>query len=299
MRALPSSTVRPVSPFAETALFVERELKKNFKSAKGVLLLVLCLLGGIGFTLAFVWIGKSIREEMQNAVQNSPLELMTSDGQDLELARKFYLSQFWGEENAKHLAKAPLILVIAYSITLRLSPLVTLLVSFDAIAGDLQYKVVRYFTVRARRTSYFVSKFLGLWLTVSLMTALLHFAIWMVGTLRGEAPFADLLSWGIRFWIFTLPMSAVWCAVATFVGSFFRHPALSLLCTLAAFFAIWFTAGVGGRLIRAVQFVDPNRWDLWLVSPDAGRTVAAFAACTAYAAAFTAAGSWLFKRSDV
>ena len=39
---------------------------------------------------------------------------------------------------------------------------------------------VRYWTLRTRRASYFVGKWLGLWATVSAVTFAMHALIWIV-----------------------------------------------------------------------------------------------------------------------
>jgi hypothetical protein len=53
---LDRSTVTPVSPISEVRFVAQRELRKSFRSAKGIVLLVLSLLGGTAVTLLLAWV---------------------------------------------------------------------------------------------------------------------------------------------------------------------------------------------------------------------------------------------------
>src|SRR5262249_33185881 len=64
-RAFSALRVYPLaqmSPLSEVSLVVRRELRKNFRSAKGIVLCILTLLGALGLTLLFAWLAKKKRE---------------------------------------------------------------------------------------------------------------------------------------------------------------------------------------------------------------------------------------------
>ena len=279
-----------MSPISEIRFVAQRELAKSFRSAKGIVLLVLSLLGGTGATLLLVYVQQLKRAKLAGANADMLREL-----------REDAATQIFGDpQTGKSLADAPEVLIAVFLLTIWLTPLVISLLGFDTVAGDLQHKSVRYWTLRCRRWSYFVGKFVGVWATVSMMTLAMHSLIWVLCIARGEAPAATALGWGIRFWLITLPMSAAWCGIATFVSSLFRSPIISLLVIFAAFFGLWLFWMIGQVAhVEALQYAYPNFYDAMLVNPRLDRMMTGFACCVGMAALYVGGGSYLFSRRDV
>lgn len=280
-----------MSPLSEIRFVAQRELRKSFRSAKGIVLLVLSLLAGIGATLILVKAQELKREN-----------LAVVDAEALRGLREEAATRFFGDPAiGKSLADAPEVLVVVLLLTIWLTPVIISLLSFESVSGDLQHKAVRYWTMRTRRWSYFVGKFAGVWTTTSTITLALHALVWMLCILRGEAPAASALGWGLRFWVITLPISAAWCGLATLVSSLFKTPILSLLVTFAAFFVLWLMWGIGNVAHRAdaLQYVYPNFYDAMLVNPRFERVMTGLAACLGMAATYVGLGSFLFTKRDV
>jgi ABC-type transport system involved in multi-copper enzyme maturation permease subunit len=284
------STVRAVSPLSEIRFVAQRELGKSFRSAKGIVLLVLSLLGGTGATLLLVYAQQLKRAKLSDA---SP-EMIRG-------LREEAATQIFGDpQTGKSLAEAPEVLVAVLLLTIWLTPLVISLLGFDSVAGDLQHKSVRYFTLRTRRYSYFVGKWAGIWATVSLMTLAMHGLIWLLCIIRGEASFGVALGWGLRFWLITLPISAAWCGIATFVSSLFRSPIISLLVIFSVFFGLWLFWMIGQVAhVEALQYAYPNFYDAMLINPRLDRSMSGLACCLGMAALYVGGGSYLFSRRDV
>ena len=98
----------------------------------------------------------------------------------------------------------------------------------------MQHKTVRYWTLRTRRCVVHrrqVARRLDDGVDDHAHDA--RASSGCVCIVRGEAPAATALGWGLRFWLITLPISAVWCGIATFVSSIFKTPILALLATFA------------------------------------------------------------------
>lgn len=279
-----------MSPLSEVRFVAQRELLKSFRSAKGIVLLVLSLLGGTGATLLLVKAQQLKREKLAGA-----------DPEALRSLREEAAAQIYGDPaTGKSLADAPEVLLAVLLLTIWLTPLVISLLGFDSVSGDLQHKSVRYWTLRTRRSSYFVGKWAGTFATVSLMTLTMHAAIWVLCIVRGEAPAGAALAWGIRFWLITLPISAAWCGIATFVSSLFKTPIISLLVTFSAFFALWLFWMIGQVThAEALQYVYPNFYDAMLVNPQINKTMTGIAACLGMAALYVGGGSFLFAKRDV
>lgn len=279
-----------MSPLTEIRHVAQRELTKSFRSAKGIVLLVLSLLGGTGATLLIVKAQQLKREKLAQL-----------DPSHLKELREEAATQIFGDPlTGKSLAEAPEVLIAVLMLTVWLTPLVISLLAFDSVSGDMQHKAVRYWTLRTRRTSYFVGKWAGIFASVSALTLAMHAIIWVLCIVRGEAPAGSALGWGLKFWLVTLPISAVWCGLSVFVSSLFKSPIISLLVTFASFFALWLLWMVGQVThADALMYAYPNFYDALLVHPQINKSMTGLAACLGMVGLYVGAGSFLFTKRDV
>jgi ABC-type transport system involved in multi-copper enzyme maturation permease subunit len=271
-----------MSPAREVALLVERELIRNLRSAKGIILALLCVVGGTGMTLAGVSAGKRLNDPQMHEVRSQTL------------------TAIHGKEIGKYLADAPEVLYAMLITTIALSALLAAFIGFDSISSELQHRGVRYWTVRARRSSYIVGKFVGMFAVASIMTFVMHACSWTAILVKTDAAVPDVLSWGLRFWFLTLPVSAAWCAIVTFVSALFRTPILALLSACLAWMVLGLTYVTGKFSEReALTWVYPNGLDRLLFSPNPNEWLGGVGAGAAWAVVFVAAGVVLFQRRDV
>lgn len=291
-----------MSPAREIQILFGRELRRNFRSAKGIVLSVLTLLGG---TLAAFLNAKADQAMKGNHTltgrDGMPMDVVVTADMLREARELTYLKVYkYDEAMAKALVAAPAMLEALFRVCVFMTPLLIAIIGFDAISSDLQHRSVRYWSVRARRSSYIGGKFLGLWVSVSIVTLTLNVLVWILCAIRGDAEFGAMMTWGVRFWLSTLAISAAWCALATLVGSLVKHPFLSLLFVSAAFFA-WWLAGVIGFFGRwpAVLYATPNNYDLFLLSPQGNIVLAGVAGLFAMTAALVAVTSTLFAKRDL
>ena len=260
-----------MSPAAETLLVAQRELRTNLRSAKGVALLVLSLLGG-GLT-ALVFAHKA---------QPKPLDLSGTSVSDMAPA---------------FIAMLGLQTILAA--TIWLTPMLVSLIGFDAISGELQHRSVRYWTVRSRRASFYVGKVIGLWAVVAVVTLFMDALVWLV-FLFGVKDAGDVLKIGPLLWLVSLPISLAWSAFASLVGSQFRQPMLALLMTWAAFFTL-FIAYFMSRVTRleALGYVYPNFYEDWMMGDDPKKAALGAILCVGLGVLVTTAGALAFARRDV
>lgn len=285
---------------------VQRELRKSFRSIKGIILSVLTIAGGGGLALLMAQ-SDDIRQKRLNEKNIGADELL--------LVKKSLFSWwFMDDKTGEHLQTAPGLLFFLFAVSLVLMPAIVLLLGFDSIAADRQHKTVRYWTVRSRRSSYIIGKWLGLWATCGIVALGMHALIWIVCSVRGEAPVADIVSWGFRFWIASMPILGMWCAVSVFISSLMRIPIVALLTTAAIFFVWWliyfpFWISAHGDLPQnptdaaphpsAILYIFPNFYDRFILSPQIGPFMTGLAICFGFAAAMLAASSALFAKRDV
>lgn len=301
----------PVNPAVETRYVVQRELRKSFRSIKGIILAILTAAGGGGLALLFAQSDAIRQEQMKDAKIST--DALT------EFKRILLTEWFMDKDTGAHLAPGPGLLFFLFAVSIVMMPSLVLLLGFDTVSADRQHKTVRYWTIRSRRSSYIIGKFLGLWATVGVVTFAMHLLIWIICIARGEAPFAQVIGWGFRYWLASMPILAMWCAVSTFMSSLFRIPIVGLLSTAAVFFLWWllyipfwtrghvgFFALMAGRMPpeelakpSTVLYFYPNFYDRLLLSPNAGQFLSGLAVCFGFTAALLAAGSALFAKRDV
>jgi ABC-type transport system involved in multi-copper enzyme maturation permease subunit len=287
-----------MNPGAEVLLVAQREIRKNLRSAKGVVLLVLSLLGGAIVALILAFVAQKQHEILAEQLKGLPPEAAAE--LTTKVQRQIILQLGDGDEAlGDALAKAPGALLGVLKVTVWIGPALIAILGFDAVSGEIQHRTVRFWTVRSRRASFYVGKVLGLWAVVSLLTLLVHLLVWIIVIARGETAGA-VLEWGPRLWGITLPISLVWCAIAQLVGSQFRQPILSLLVTFASFFGLWigFVLAISGKA-PPLLYLYPNAFDTWLIHPHVDRLLEGLAICVGSAAVYIGAGAAAFVQRDV
>jgi len=279
-----------VTALNEVGLIASREIRKNLRSVKGLVMVILSLLGAIAVALLLVKLRKFNEMDMS--------------AEQLRAGQEFVLSKKYDDEQlGKYLAGAPAVLTSLMFMTIWLSPLLVAALGFDGISGELQHRSVRYWMVRARRGSYFAGKVIGLWTVVAAITLVMHVLIWIVTLIQGgtgTAGASETLSWGVHFYLVTLPISAAWCGIATLISSRCRSPIFAIFVTSAIFAALWVVYIVGEvAQVKALTFLYPNSYDAWLLSPRIDRVALGAFVCFAISAFTTGLGTFFFTRSDV
>jgi ABC-type transport system involved in multi-copper enzyme maturation permease subunit len=280
-----------MSPATEVRLIAFREIRKNLRSAKGIVLFVLSILGGLAMALL---LAKFAPPKLEITFADLPPE-----------QREGLLKHFLGDEAlADYIVfQAPIALREVFDKTVWLGPLLVSLMAFDAIPSELQYRTVRYWAGRSRRSSYFLGKLFGVWGVVSTVTFVMHALVWIVCISRGVAPVGTILGWGIHFWLATLPLSLIWCALATLVSSQLKSPPLALIVIFAVFFLLWLASMLAPlpwfESVKWIAWAYPNSFDVWLMHPHVDRAAATLFVCMACAAFYAAIGATLFARRDV
>ncbi len=291
-----------MNPLVEIRVLLARELRRAFRSAKGIALGALTLLGAFVTSLICVWVEGSNRTRLGAA-----------SSQDFAELKRQAIAQASGDAAfASYVASIPSSLLAFLKITIWLAPLLVALLGFDVVSGELQYRSVRFWTVRSRRWSYFTAKLLGLWLAVGLVTLVLNLLAGMVALVRGYVTPWELLIWGTRFWFVSFVIAGVWAAIATLISSCFRAPILALLTTFATFFVMWLfgLSGLISRLRDAsvtgvvkemswYEYFYPNAYDTLLLSSEMTKVLTSLVILIAVVGVTSAAGSLLFERRDI
>jgi ABC-type transport system involved in multi-copper enzyme maturation permease subunit len=295
-----TGSVRAVNPILETWIIVSRELRKNFRSVKGIALLTLSVLGGAVLALAYAFI------------EQKKKEFGIANGEGLETMRQNAYMQLYGDEAmAKYLAPSSEGLAFSTYVSFWLLPLLIAIVGFDGISGEVQHRSVRFWTARSRKTSYYAGKVVGLWLTIVGMLLVTHVIVWIVLVIFGASSASAIFGWGVRYFVTIIPTAAAWTSVAVLVASQFRAPLVSLLSVCALFF-VMFVSNVGGGLYTAIQkakgnegaknfvnYIYPSAYDSFLLHPSPAKWGMALGLCFAFVIVCGGLGMAIFQKRDV
>ncbi len=279
----------------ETGFIVERELRRNFRSARGLALYALTLLGGLVSTL----IGSKVNDMTTDVRGEYGTEAVQVG------AAKVYEMLYRNDSIvAERLSHAPSTLVITAWASVWLCPLLVALIGFDAISAERQHRTLRYLTVRTRRGSYFVGKWLGLWATTSIVLFGVQLISWVCDlALVHDSP-ADVFTWGPALYAVALPILGAWSALATFMGSFVKTPMIALLLIFGSFTLCWilgnlFSGADASSPWHYIAFAYPGSFDHFLLRTGFKQILQGLGASMAFPLIFVGGGALLFKRSEV
>ncbi len=283
-----------MSAATELVPIVLRELRKSFRSSKGIALTAFSLLCTLAATLLLVKADQVKRDQIPADI---PMDQVHEQFQ--QVAMKVY-EEWYNVDVANALKEAPIVFFLIFISTVWVAPLLVAILGFDAVSAETQHKTVRYWTVRTHRVSYFLGKFLGLWSTVSILTFTMSALIWAVCVVRGTTTAAETVSWGLRLWALTLPLSAAWCGIAILVGSMFNSPMVSLLTIFTSFFVLWVVWLIGNAShSAALLHLYPNHFDRYLLLCSPMGLAKGIGGCLAIATASVGAGALRFTMRDL
>ncbi|MCU0655974.1 MAG: ABC transporter permease [Polyangiaceae bacterium] len=282
-----------MSTMLEIGLTASRELRRNLKSAKGLAMGALFLLGGTGGSLLYARFTRYALERLGQGKVIPPEAL-----RDAKLSA---LKEVYQEATAQYLVDCPTVLLFLFRGTLLAIPLLTLLAGFDSISGETQHRTLRYFAARAERSSIVLGKTLGLWVTISGLVLLLHLAVWVLSLINDDGTAAQIASWGPRLWALSLACAACYAGITALFSALFRTPAVALFVGVAALAAM----GVLGLILNFMEgagqlaYLLPSKYDSLLLSHEPTRVLGAIGALLAWTTVTSLTASELVRRRDL
>ena len=285
-----------VSAALEVQLVALRELRKSLRSLKGIVLLALTVLGGGSFMYLLLRAVRSFEQD----------ELSRVDAASVQMIRVRVIKSFLdAPDSAEYLAKIPLILLLLGYLTVAFTPALVALAGFDTVSGELQHRSNRFWTVRVRKPSYLLGKWLALWIVAAATMLPLHVAVWIMAIATGEISASEALSWGPRVWLWWLPIAAAWSAMVVLASSLVRRPFFALVLSLLGALGLWIVSKVFLLMGHAhpgmerMVFVVPSACVDLIGSGDVSMALVGIGVTAAFAISALALASVLFQRSDV
>lgn len=171
----------------------------------------------------------------------------------------------------------PTLVVVVFYLGIFFLPAYVALMGFDQLSGEVGPRSMRYLTVRARRSSVLLGKFLAQ--TTILLTLVLGLDLilcvyaWVSTPGFGFGAFALNL---VRFWVGTFVFALAFLALTALCSSITSNPAVSLvtnfICIMAAFglwwAGLWFGRGEGHPL-EYIRYLSPMNYCTKLLDPEA------------------------------
>lgn len=281
---------------SEVLLTFARELKRTLRSAKGVGGLALFLLGGAG--VAITLFSALDRAHYWNS------ETGLRDGIRRQALEAMYEGDARKDAIVTYLMRMPEPVMAFYQIAAFFLAMLTMVWGFDSVAGDVQYRTIRYVTLRARRPSLVVGRWLALWVSGMVVTLIVSLILWAGLASKGVFPIGDVIHYGLRTWIATGTLALWYSALTIFSSSLYRTPVLALLTSGGLATLLFFLRHLSGASwapgwLRAVHDAFPGSWDDRLIGPEFAQWGAGTGVCLLWSAVAIAAASAILSKRDV
>jgi ABC-2 type transport system permease protein len=285
----------------EIVVIWSAELRRAVRSARTVVLLGLYALFTTLTLLIVGAITRSVREGLERQTGSEAEQAQAA----LEQAQRGILSFWLSDDTAllESLSRVPMVVIIVFGITLVFLPAYVALMGFDQVSGEVGPRSIRYATVRARRSSVLLGKFLT---QASLLLGLV--LVVDLGIFIYAKAVTPEFGWGLlgitllRFWIAAGVHSLAYVALTTLCSTLFRSPGVSLVFNFILLFVLWTLNKLGGFLgppLEAIRYASPSAYSTNLLHPEPGRFLVSAAAYAGFTLLFLGAAHFTLKERDL
>ena len=287
-----------MSPFKETFIVLQHEVKRSLRSAKTLVLLILYALATLISGLVFIAATRTLQDKLNEALTGR--ELPPEALMQMKLGG---LSTIFGkdEEQLKYLASMPLIVIFFAWFALFFLPLLTALIGFDQVSGELQTRSIRFVSLRARRGSLLAGKVLAQLALLFGLTAIINLAVFGYAALSiKDFPVGSGFLAMARFWALTLVYASAYVGVATLCSTLFRTPIFSFLTAVAFLFLTWVLALLAHlEKLSFIKYALPSHYEDGFFKADTVAVLGSVGALCGFAAAFLALAYFALRTRDL
>ncbi|RYZ38608.1 MAG: ABC transporter permease [Myxococcaceae bacterium] len=282
------------------------ELRRAVRSGRALVLLGLYSM----FSALVLLVVGFVTRELQNQVNEKLMEA----GADTEATSRAadqmqqgVLGFLTSNDTAmmEALSQVPIVVLIVFKITLFFLPAYIALMGFDQVSGEVGPRSIRYLTVRARRSSVLLGKFLSQATLLLGLVLVIDLAIFVYARiLNPDFAIGVLAANLLKFWGATIVFSLAYVALTTLCSSLFRSPAVSLVFNFILLFVFWLMDSVGRAvadtsLVRFVRYLSPSYYSGNLLHPKLAEFAGSGAAYAAFAAIFLVGAYGVLRARDL
>lgn len=190
-------------------------------------------------------------------------------------------------------------------------PFTTCMAAFNLLSGDIGTKGLRYLLLRTERVNIFLSRFLGTFIFVNVISFAMIFVVIFFHLLKfppaDNAGVVSVCLWGFRGWLAVLVLGLPYLALCGLLSAMVDTPIVSMvLCYLSVGFPILVLKFVGNSLpanLNAdwVDRLTPWGWRNELLYPlaDLPTVLLGVGVHLGFAAFFFLLGVWHFSKRDL
>jgi ABC-2 type transport system permease protein len=204
------------------------------------------------------------------------------------------------------LSQVPLVVLVVFKVTLFFLPAYIALMGFDQISGEVGPRSIRYLTVRARRASLLMGKFLVQATLLVGLVLIIDLGIFLyAGITNRDFTFAALAMNLLKFWLAAIVFSLAYVALTTLCSSLFRLPAVSLIVNFIMLFVFWLMDVVGGAAATSdksgqfIRYLSPSYYAGDLLHPQLTEFGISGLAYAAFAMAFLGLSYGVLRMRDL
>jgi ABC-type transport system involved in multi-copper enzyme maturation permease subunit len=209
------------------------------------------------------------------------------------------------DEQAEFLVKQRPALVSAMLVAqLFCMPFLICLGAFNQLAGDIQYKGLRYLLLRTERANIFLGRFIGTVVFTMAVILLVLLILFLYLALKADFyPASEVFLWLMQGYLALILFALPYIALCSWISAAMDGPGLSLLiCELIAIFPIIFVAIARGMInqnLHVLGWIMPWPFKYTLLHPNPLYVLAATADMLAFTAFFMFLGLRHFQKRDL
>ncbi len=259
----------------EIAVIWGAETRRAIRSGRVVVLLGLYSMFSVLVLLIVGAIANAIRDQVTARLAETGNSEAAATALSAEM-KKSFIGALAGNDAAmmEALSQVPLVVLIVFKVTLFFLPAYIALMGFDQISGEVGPRSIRYLTVRARRASLLMGKFLVQATLLVGLVLVIDLGIFIYAALTNpDFTIAALAVNLLKFWLAAIVFSLSYVALTTLCSSLFRLPAVSLIFNFALLFVFWLMDVVGGAAAASgksgefIRYLSPSYYSGNLLHP--------------------------------
>jgi ABC-2 type transport system permease protein len=294
----------------ETLVIWSAELRRAVRSGRAVVLLGLYSMFSALVLLVVGWIAGQVREAVNKQLETAGAGADAS-AQVGEEMRKGVLGFLLSDDSAmmEALSRVPLEVLVVFKITLFFLPAYVALMGFDQLSGEVGPRSMRYLTVRARRSSVLLGKFLSQATLLLGLVLIIDLAIFVYARIANPTfGYADVVINLIKFWLAAIVFSLAYVSLTTLCSSLFRSPAVSLVFNFILLFVFWLMDTIGrasqaaygdASVVRFLRYLSPSYYAGNLLHPRLAEFAASGAAYAGFATIFLLGAYAVLRARDL
>lgn len=290
----------------ETLVIWSAELRRAVRSGRAVVLLGLYSMFSALVLMVVGWLAAQVRAEVNKQLESAGAGADAS-AQVGEEMRKGMLGFLTSNDSAmmEALAQVPMEVLVVFKITLFFLPAYVALMGFDQLSGEVGPRSMRYLTVRARRSSVLLGKFLSQATLLLGLVLIIDLAIFVYARVANPTfGFADVALNLLKFWLAAIVFSLSYVSLTTLCSSLFRAPAVSLVFNFILLFVFWLMDTIGRwageeSALRFLRYLSPSYYAGNLLHPRLAEFGASGAAYAGFATIFLLGAYAVLRARDL